>query len=293
MGDWIEHLLDGTGIVAYRIEDGPDVDAEFTFTPTTTKMKAIETIAEFCGYLFHVYWSGDDARAYFIDPDNIDDAENGIDLPEPYTVTINDGTLVEIPSAKSVSEKTYNRIIVRGRDASENVYLTSVAETQNLIDELEIAREYYEESLNYSTQALCDARSAFLLAGLSNEMYTVRATFIKRHDFRLWQKIRFTGEGFPTQIVNMGWLRIVSIKYSIQKVNEVVTIECTMDQDISLISELADVFDSNSTSETVSIVRTSLMSLAEIQAGTVTAIDGSIATVLLENGNTIQARILQ
>lgn len=292
-GDWIEHLLDGTGIVAYRIEDGPDVDAEFTFTPTTTKMKAIETIAEFCGYLFHVYWSGDDARAYFIDPDNIDDAENGIDLPEPYTVTLQDGSLVDIPSAKSVSEKTYNRIIVRGRDSSNNVYLTSIAETQNLINELELAREYYEESLNYNTQALCDARSAFLLAGLSNEMYTVRATFIKRHDFRLWQKIRFTGEGFPTQIVNMGWLRIVSIQYSIQKVNEVVTIECTMDQDISLISELADVFDSNSTSETVSIVRTSLMSLAEIQAGTVTAIDGSIATVLLENGNTIQARILQ
>lgn len=291
-GDWIEHLLDGTDIVAYRIADGPDVDAEFTFSPTTTKMKAIQSIAEFCGYLFHVYWSGDDARAYFIDPANIDDAVNGIDLPDPYTVTIDDGSLVDIPSAKSVSEKTYNRIIVRGRDSSNNVYLTSIAETQNLIDDLELAREYYEESLNYNTQALCDARSAFLLAGLSNEMYTVRATFKKRHDFRLWQKIRFTGAGFPTQIVNMGWLRIVSIQHSIQLVNETVTIECTMDQDISLISELADVFDNNSVSETVSIVETSLSSLAEIQAGTITAIEGNTATVLLENGNTIQARLL-
>lgn len=291
-GDWITHLLDGTDIVAYRIQDGPDVDAEFTFSPTTTKMKAIQSIAEFCGYLFHVYWSGDDAIAYFIDPANIDDPASGIDLPDPYTVTIDDGSLVDIPSAKSVSEKTYNRIIVRGRDSSNNVYLTSIAETQNLIDELELAREYYEESLNYNTQALCDARSAFLLAGLSNEMYTVRATFKKRFDFRLWERIRFTGAGFPTQIVNMGWLRIVSIQYGVQLVNETVTIECTMDQDISLISELADVFDNNSVSETVSIVESSLSSLAEIHAGTITAIDGTTATVLLENGNTIQARLL-
>jgi len=36
-----------------------------------------------------------------------------------------------------------------------------------------------------------------------------------------------------------------------------------------------------------------LSSLAEIQAGTITAISGTTATVLLENGNTIQARILQ
>lgn len=292
-GSWVTHLLAGTGITAYRIADGPATAAEFTFTPTTTKMKAIEAIAEFCGYLFHVYWSGDDANAYFIDPANIDSTTVGIDLPEPYTVTISDGTLKEVSSAKSVSEKTYNRIIVRGRDSSNNVYLTSVAETQNLIDNLEYAREYYEESLNYNTQALCDARSAFLLAGLSEEMYTVRATFIKRHDFRLWQKIRFTGDGFPSAIVNMGWLRIVSIQYDVKKVDELVTIECTMDQDISLISELADVFDNNSVSETVSIVENKISELTEIAAGTITAISGDTATVLLENGNTIQARLLQ
>jgi hypothetical protein len=68
-----------------------------------------------------------------------------------------------------------------------------------------------------------------------------------------------------------------------------------MDQDISLISELADVFDANSVSETVSIVESKLSELTEIAAGTITAIDASnnIATVLLENGNTVQARLLQ
>lgn len=294
-GDWVEHLLEGTGITAYRIEDGPVTDAEFSFSPTTTKMTVIKEIAEYLGYLFHVYWSGDNALAYFIEPDNIDDPDNGIDLPDPYTVTIDDGTLIGISSAKSVSEKTYNRIIVRGRDPSNNIYLTSIAETDALQNELELAREYYEESLNYTTQALCDARALFLRNGLSNEMYTVRAIFVKRHDFRLWQRIRFTGEGFPTRIVNMGWLRIVSIQYNIQLVNETVTIECTMDQDISLISELADVFDANSVSETVSIVESKLSELTEIAAGTITAIDASnnIATVLLENGNTVQARLLQ
>ena len=91
----------------------------------------------------------------------------------------------------------------------------------------------------------------------------------------------------------MGWLRIVTIQYDIREANEVVTIEATMDNDISLISELADVFDSNSTSETVSIVDTTISELSEICAGTITAISGSTATVLLENGNTIQARLLQ
>lgn len=292
-GDWVEHLLEGTGITAYRIAAGPTTSAEFTFSPTTTKMKAIQSIAEYLGYLFHVYWSGDDANAYFIDPANIDDPDNGLDLPDPYTVTIDDGTLIEVTSARPVSEKTYNRIIVRGRDASNNVYLTSVAESQNLIDELELAREYYEESLNYTTQAICDARSAFLLAGLAGEMYTIRAAFKLRHDFRLWQKIRFVGDGFPARVASTGWLRIVNIQHRCQEANEVVTIECTMDQDISLISELADVFDSNTVSETVSIVDSALSNQVEIQAGTITAIDGTTATVVLENGNTIQARLLQ
>lgn len=292
-GSWVEHLLEGTGITAYRIAAGPITSAEFTFSPKTTKMTAIQSIADYLGYLFHIYWSGDDANAYFIDPANIDDPVNGLDLPDPYTVTVDDGTLIEVNSARPVSEKTYNRIIVRGRDPTTNIYLTSIAESQNLIDELELAREYYEESLNYTTQAICDARSAFLLAGLAGEMYTIRAAFKLRHDFRLWQKIRFVGDGFPARVANTGWLRIVNIQHRCQEANEVVTIECTMDQDISLISELADVFDSNTVSETVSIVDSALSNQVEIQAGTITAIDGTTATVVLENGNTIQARLLQ
>lgn len=291
-GSWITHLLDGTDITAYRIADGPTTSAEFTFSATTTKQKVITSIADYLGYLFYVRWSDNEAIAYFIDPANIDSTTDGLDLPEPLTITIDNGTLVGLPSVKSVSEKTYNRIIVRGRDSSDNVYLTSVAETSELTAGLVLATEYYEESLNYNTQAICDARSAFLLNGLSTQMFTVRATFIKRHDLRLWQKIRFTGSGFPTQLVNMGWLRIVTIQYDVREANEVVTIEATMDNDISLISELADVFDSNSTSETVSIVDTTISELSEICAGTITAIDGTTATVLLENGNTIQARLL-
>lgn len=292
-GDWVTHLLEGTGITAYRIADGPSTAAEFTFTPKTTKMKAIQDIADYLGYLFHVHWSGDDAIAYFIDPINIDDPDNGLDLPDPYYVTIEDGTLSGIPSARAVSEKTYNRIIVRGRDDTNNVYLTSIAETQNLIDEIELAREYYEESSNYTTQTMCDDRANFLLNGLSTEMYTVRATFKKRYDFRPWQKIRFTGDDIPSKIINMGWLRIVNVQHSIRPVDEITTIECTMDQDISLISKLADVFDSNTVSTTVSIVDNALSAQVEIQAGTITAISGDYATVLLENGNTVQARILQ
>lgn len=291
-GSWVTHLLEGTGITAYRIADGPITSAEFTFSATTTKQKVITSIADYLGYLFYVRWSDNEAIAYFIDPDNIDSTTAGLDLPEPLTITIDNGTLVGLPSVKSVSEKTYNRIIVRGRDSSNNIYLTSVAETADLTNGLVLATEYYEESLNYNTQAICDTRSAFLLNGLSTQMFTVRATFIKRHDMRLWQKIRFTGSGFPTQLVNMGWLRIVTIQYDIREANEVVTIEATMDNDISLISELADVFDSNSTSETVSIVDTTISELSEICAGTITAIDGTTATVLLENGNTIQARLL-
>lgn len=292
-GSWIEHLLEGTGITAYRIADGPITSAEFTFTPKTTKMKAIQAIADYLGYLFHVRWDGDDAVAYFIDPINIDDPDNGIDLPDPYYVYIDDGTFVEMPSARPVSEKLYNRVIVRGRDPVNNVYLTAIAETQNLIDEVELAREYYEESLNYTTQAMCEDRAEFLLNGLSTEMYTVRAVFKCRHDFRLWQKIRFMGAEFPSKVVSMGVLRIVNIQHSVRKADDTVTIECTMDQDIALISELADIFDSSTVSETVSIVDSTLSNQVEIQAGTITAISGTTATVVLENGNTIQARLLQ
>jgi len=296
--EWITHLLEGTKILPHRINPCSAEDTEFSFTPKTTKIEAARKIAKYTDFIFYVYWinKGTDDKpqlrpaAYFVHIDDIDDPTIGLDLPAPYTVTIDDTTLIDIPDIQTIADEEYNRVIVRGNDGGGTWY-TAIEETAEVTNGDEVAREYYEEESRWNTQAKTDARATDLLGFFTTDRYKVRATFIKRHNLRPWQKIRFQGPGFPDSLTDMGWLRITNIQHRISHLDDTVQIEAVPDTNINL--EWLENTNDDSVTETETIVDNKIETRPGPQIGTVTAIDGNTATVETERGDIIKARIVE
>lgn len=300
--DWIEDLIENTGIVDWKISNSGyhENNVQQSFNATTTKLDAINQICELTGFIFYVapvntgteespLWR---AGAYFIDPDDIDDADDGLDLPAPAIITYPDSTLVGIPSVAGKPEERINRVTVRGVDENGN-WFTSIEESPNVTSGEAYPREYYEESANWDTQSKCDIRAQRIYAYYNIGATTINATFIKRFDLRLWQKISFTGEGFDPKITTLPPLRIVSIQYSQALADETVSITCIPDRDLNLLQLGTTIVDENNIDTTESVVNYALSKTSTPVIGTVIAIDGNIATVETEDGRTLEVRIVQ
>jgi hypothetical protein len=295
--EWIEALLDETGISAYRMENCTEVpDKEFVFDNKTTKREAIEQITKATGFIFAVKWipAGNTyvPAAYFIASSAIDDPDNGIDLPDPVTSTWPDPTLVDIPVLQGVVDEKINRVKVRGVDSSGNWYSATV-ESMAVTNNEDLPREYYFESADLNTQDKVNAKSAELYAYFSSDTYTVEATFTGRYDLQLYQKIRFTGEGFPAKLTDLGWLRIISISYDSSCADDTVKIKAVVDRDVSLQQTEINRYLIDNVSENELLVNSKLDTLKTTPlVGTVQSIDGNVATILTEDGKTIKARIV-
>lgn len=297
--DWVEDLLENTGVVPYKINHCSIDGKQISFNPTQTKMEAIQKICEYTGYIFYVcpVNTGTDdapvwrAGAYFLDENDIDDEEDGLDLPAPAVITWPDPTLVGIPSVAGKSEERINRVTVRGCD-DDGIWYTAIEESPNVTSGDAYPREYYEESSNWNTQAKCDARAQRIYAYFNIGATAVSATFIKRFDLRLWQMISFSGAGFGTFLTTLPPLRIVSIRYSQADADETVTITAIPDRDMNLLQLGTSVVDEDSISTTESIVEHELAKVQSPVIGTVISIDGNIATVETEDGKIIKVRVV-
>ncbi len=295
--EWIKALLEETGIIAYKLTTCTEVSSkEFVFDEKTTKQDAINEIAEATGFIFSVQWvqvgNTYEPAAYFIDPDYVDDSINGLDLPADTTISWPDKSLIDIPTLQSPTDEKINRVKVRGCDSNGNWYSATV-ESSEVSNREMYPREYYYESGDLDTQTKVNARAASLFAYFTSDSYTVEATFIKRFDLRLFQKIRFTGSGFPSKLTDLGWLRIISITYSAENVNDHVTIKAVVNRDVRLLLSEVNTYLGDSLSNEELIIDSKLNSLnITPMIGTVQSIDGNIATILTEDGKTIKARII-
>jgi hypothetical protein len=267
----------------------------FDFDGNTTKIAAINKICDYCRYMFVVKSRdlGDgyyQPCGYFIDENDID---TELDLPAEVTFTNPDPYLDgKIRIARRATER-YNKITVTGRDPAGTVF-TKTLSSANLTAGYELPVEFVENSGAWTTQLQVDARCLELYNYYINPTTVFTATFIDRFDLELLQKFKFMK--YTSQGVTEDWMRITSITYSLRKgsegISRTVTIEFTTNQ---AFSNLDRMYRSNSpdfATETESIFDGKMMQVPKNEVGTVTAIDGNTATVLLEDGRTVTARIV-
>jgi hypothetical protein len=200
-----------TGIEPYRINStssyyGPGLekpDIDFIFEEKTTKIQAIEKICQYLEYVFLVkprivgtFTPGvinpSEQSAYFCKESDIDDPVLGLDLPAEVTVTNPDPYLVSPVTEEVKGEEKYNRIRVRCQSTT-GYWFTGLRETTAVIQGDELPIEYYEINSECSTQAEADARALDLFTYYSTQIKSWIATFNLRADFRLLQKLTFSG----------------------------------------------------------------------------------------------------
>ena len=286
-----------TGIEPYNINSvtawGSTLASRvFDFDGQTTKMVAIQRICDYCRFMFIVKWrlvSGSYYRptGYFIDENDID---TELDLPAAVTITAPDSYLKEKITIVSKVTERYNRITVIGRDSGGVVY-TAVLSSPGLTNGDELPVEFIENSGAWTTQDQVNARCLELYNFYINPSTVWTATFSDRTDLQLLQKIKFMG--YTSQGVTEDWMRITSIRYTIGKgAEKTVVIEFTTDQAYSNITRMYRSNSPDSVIETETIFDGKMALVPQNEVGTVTAIDGNTATITLEDGRTVTARII-
>jgi hypothetical protein len=289
--DWEET----TGIQPYNINQvagwGTTLNSRvFDFPVGTTKKQAIDKICAYCRYIFLVKWTVVEGiatpAAYFLSEDDID---TELDLPAAVTFAYPDPYLIDSIKPVVKGDERYNKVTVIGRDNSGGVFSKTV-QSPSVTAGDELAVEYIENSGSWTTQTQVDARAQELYDYYSETAYTYTATLLDRMDLELLQKIQITGYTG----VSENWMRITKIKKTVKGttngVEKTVDIEFTENVKWSALRRMYRYSSDDLTSETETIVSNALSSLGTTQAGVITAIDGSTATVTLEDGTTVSTR---
>jgi hypothetical protein len=232
-------------------------EIEFAFAQTTTKIEAIEKICNYMKWIFYVKWGTvggvpDTPCAYFLPQADLD-LVVGQPLPAPVIVTCTGGTGTDagkyLKSPFKVvksGENHYNWIEVRCQGLAGEWHLAydyqgdPYDSTYNPTG-VNLKRPYTENNPNITTYLECSSRVNDLKAYYFQRVQTWTATFLKRSDFALLQKL--TVGGYGSAIPN-GDYRIIAIEYNYDKagtVNEV-TVNIIPDSNFSAYLNLKRVF---------------------------------------------------
>lgn len=305
--EWINYLLEDTGITAYRIRTGPSTYwKQFVFSNTTTKKQAIDEISKYCNYIFEVKWrdygtlENPDWRpvAYWVPEAEIDDADDGLDIPAPVTLTWPDPTLVDLPTVATNPEERVNRVRIIGSNGQGTFY-QATRETAAVTAGTELPREYMEESSNLTSQTAVTNYAVSMLNYFTRPGVTVQMKFINRFDLQLYQKIKF-GTGFPQELYELtdgrdsiNYLRIVGIKYHTEEANNYVEVTAVYDHPIVIIKNRQRYLKPNWFTEVESSIKRGIEQQIKAVAGTIDSIssDGKTAVLLTEFGSRINVRI--
>lgn len=219
------------------------------------------------------YWAFD---KYFSDP--------GGDIPM-YSTNWNylpSNLLIKIGRAEEISSQKINRVIVYGQ-TDEGVLLEQTEESDEVISGEEKAIELVFENKDLNTQPKVDEAASYLFGVYNSTLLKYEAEFKLRTDLQLLQKIKFMGyENIPELE-----MRIIDITYQKKVADTRVKIRFVPDQPLS---ELRD--ESYVTDQINDIIDDRIDEIEEIEIGTVTSVSGSEATVDLERGGSVKARIL-
>lgn len=282
-----------TGISPYRItacawsDTSDPVSVDFIFTEKTTKLQAIERICKYIRYVFFVKIVNNYPSAYFIPESAIDDPAVGLDLPAMVSVTATDAYLVSPVKLERRGGEKYNKVTVRCQDLSGNWYESVLPLNGDTGEEIPI--EYSEINQDAINQAECDQRCTDIYAYYSEQVKTYTATFLLRSDFRLLQKLSFTG---VTGVPNAEY-RIVGIEYQYADAGATNQVVCTIiaDSQFQFWLNLNRVF-TDSISEIQTIIKDYNNQQDKNEVGTVLAIDetAGVATIKTESGITKKVR---
>jgi hypothetical protein len=255
-GIYPKYFKSSASVWGKPLPDGiPEI--EFAFTPTTTKIEAIEKICNYMKWIFYVKWDAvgrdsDVPCAYFLPQADLD-LSVGEPLPAPVNVTVTGGT--------GTDAGKYLKSPFRLVNSGENQYNWYTVRCQGLAGEwhedwgkdgdpydptfnptgTEIKRPYVENNPNITTYDECKARVKDLMDYYKYRVQTWTATFRQRSDFALLQKL--TVSGYGTAIPN-GDYRIISIEYNYDKagtINEV-TVQIIPDARFTAYLNLKRVF---------------------------------------------------
>lgn len=305
--DWIEYLLEDTGITAYRIRTGPAVVwKQFIFTNKTTKKEAIDQISKYCNYVFEVRWrdygttENPDWRpvAYWVPEAEIDDSDDGLDIPAPVTLTWPEPHLVDMPKIETNPEERINRVRIIGANG-EGAFYSRTVETAAVTAGAELPREYMEESSSLTTQTQVNTYASAMLTYFARPAVTVSMKFIDRFDLQLYQKIKF-GAGFPLEFYELtdgrdgiNYLRIVSIKYHTGPADNYVEVTAVYDHPIIIIKNRQHIVKPCWITEVEDSVKKGIESQIRATVGTIESIagDGLTAVMITELGSRIRIRL--
>lgn len=302
--DWLIGIIGGTsdymsktGIYPYKIATvsgvwgGTKPAVEFVFQDQQTKMSAIEEVSEYLGYTFHVkwWWNGSymEPAAYWCQSSNIYDSTDGLDLPGSTTITAPSPYLKSPIMFVQDGSERYNRVIVRGQGLA-STWWTATVESAGVSTGTEIPIEYYEINPNIATSSELDTRATDLYNYYSVQNCTWKATFINRPDFRLYQKLAFSGYG--AEMPNDDYV-IVGISYLCDKggtVNEQ-TCDLIPDSAFSAYLSLRRSF-TDSVKKVQDIVKKEVQNIPKIQIGVVSSTNTDYIIGTLENGLVVTSR---
>lgn len=265
----------------------------FDFDRLTTIKNACEKICDYTRHVHLVQTALDDynrpvARRYFVHEDDLD---TYMDLPAAVTITNPDSNMKGGVNVESKGEEVYNYILVIGRDTYGNS-LSAVAATADAIQGNVPLRIYPERTGTFATQAQLQARATELYGFYVDPATVYSATFLDRMDLRLLQKICFSGySSFTTD-----WMRITDVDYNISATEEgiekSVKVQFTSDAKFSNMRRMYRCMTPDPVSETESIFDAKMSQVPGNEVGIITEIDGYTATVTLEDGRTVTARIV-
>ena len=283
-----------TGITPYvltPVSNWNSIQKTFMWDSKTTKLKAIQEICEYIGYIFLVKWNKVGTLyypvAYFIPKADIDTYLN---LPSAITFTSGstDKQIVDGIKIEDNQIELINYVKVRGIDTETGSYFTTTVMEDSVYYDDTPAIEYYYESTDLNNQDLVDAKALELYNLLSTAAKTYTVTFLNRTDLELYQKLKFVG----FSEIDSNWYRIISINFVNSATETLVTVKLASDDDFTN-KDNVNRNVSDFTDNIVKIVDSKIYDIPTISVGTVTNVSGSTATVLLEDGSgSVTARLL-
>lgn len=222
---------------------------------------------------------------FFIYEDDIDSATAGLNLPPPITVTAPDPFIVPGTTTVLKISERFNRIYVSGKTAANPpVSFTQMVETATVTNRSEKPREYRDpDTDSCQTTGAASTRAAALLAFYQTDQRSYKATFTRRLDLQLYQKVYFAGYDEITTAA----LRIVDISYHIEQGKNSVTVSLIPDQKFSNQRRLARMLFPTAAGNTSAIVQKALDLQRGILVGVVDTVSGGSAVVTLEDDGTV------
>jgi hypothetical protein len=279
--------LNVTGLKLHPVY-GYEDDIWFYWGPQTTKIEAIEEMAEFHGQMIFTMFE-QEGSAYV--PTFYVNYYSSLDLYVPAQVTFTSPSDYVKSVNITVNEmEDYNRVTVYGQERYTGNPYEATEESAEVTAGEEKPIEYVFTDVNLDSQSKVNAKALSLyntLNGISSATYT--ATLTNRYDLKLLQLVKFSGyAGIPSTD-----MRIISITYQRILKQDSVTIAFTADQTFDNLRILARSISNDLIQTEKQVIKEELSGLAHIGIGTVTAVDGNEATVEMErSGNTLKARIL-